>query len=1030
MRGAISGRVTNSTGTPVTGASVTVRNLGTGTTRTLQTGQDGRFLAFSLALGRYSVTVVAAGFGPATRDGVSVEAERTVNLTFVMGAGSVVKGSSTTGVNITTHRAAGVIGEGQVQDLAFNGGGYDQLITVNPATANYRSERSRGTGTASAGVGNQYAVAGRRPQDNLFLLNGIEYTGMASTSVQPGGLSGTLLGMDSIDALNVVTDSYGANYGKRDGGQITIVTSSGTNQWHGDLFEYFRNNNLNTRNYFDQSIVPQYQRNHFGASIGGPLKPSRILLFTSFEGFQLNAQPPTVTIIPDTRARQGYLPDSAGVEQRVGVDPAVAPLLALYPVQNGPELLSNGVITGLAEAWSHPPLHTREHFGTARLDANLRSNDLLFGVYTADDSDSLGATQNPISQVSQHLREQVASLQEQHVFSSSTLNTARMGYSRATFSYRALNNQVLPGWVAGRPVGAVIIGGSTASNGISQLTQAGNNVGANTWAARNLFTVDDHVYWMRRNHQFEAGLWAQAIQSNDFLAQNQYGQALFSTLTSFLQGTIQSFTVVTQPSEMAWRSLEKAAFFEDIWKALPRLELRAGLRLESTNGWNGVDGRAANYNIVDGVMSTEPFTGKSPLLSNRAKVLYNPRFGFAWDIFGDGKTALRGGVGLYHTLLDALDYRLDQTAPFNTASSLKNVALSSLDIRPSDNVPAGALVTPSTVQTDLSTPAVIEWRLRVEHEMTPGMTLMLGYPGSHSYHQILSEDLNEPVPSYTASGEPFYPPGVKNANPNLSKSTSWVSEGVGMYNAFETELRGSLSHGVTLRGAYTWSKNLDDGSTWVSAQSLNTPGYVEFPPNPKRDWGPAVDDVRHAATASATWALPIAADHGLLTQASGFARVAATGWTLSGLMTVQTGFPFSPQLGYNPTGNGDSRNPIRPNWNPAFTGRLYPHTVTTWFNPNAFLPPAAGHFGNVSRDSLVSPGLADIDLSIAKDTAIENLHLQMRAGIYNIANHSNFRPPNAITYVSATAAASPTGGLITSTATPSRQLQLSLKLQF
>jgi hypothetical protein len=1029
--GTISGQAKDPTGKGLAGATVTVRNVSTGATRTVTTGRDGRFSAFSLPVGRYSVTVAAGGFAAMVRDGVAVNVGQAVDLEFAFGPGPVVTRPSAAAVNTTTRPASGVVGEGQVKDLNFDAQSYEQLITVNPGTANYTSERSGGSGTGGAGVSSQYTVVGRRPQDNLFLLNGVEYTGMASSTVQPGGLSGQLLGADSIDALNVVTDTYGANYGKRDGGQISIVTSSGTNHWHGDVFEYFRNNNLDTRNYFDQGGAPQYQRNQFGGSVGGPLKPSKLLFFSSFEGFQLNAQQTTVSIVPDSQARQGYVPNSSGTEQNVGVNAAVAPLLALYPAQNGPELLSGGVITGLAETYSDPPQHTRENFGTARLDDNLGNKDLLFGVYTADDSDNLGTTQNPISQINQSLREQVASVQEQHVFSSSTLNTARIGYSRATFSYYAFNSEDVPGWVAGLPVGAVIISGSTASNGISQLTQAGNNVGANTWAARNLYTFDDHVYWTRGKHQFEAGVWGQDIQSNDFLAQNQYGQASFATLTTFLQGTIQSFTVVPQPSEMAWRSFEKALFVEDIWKATPRLELRAGLRLESTDGWNGVNDRAANYAIVDGVMQSEPFTGKSPLLANNAEILYNPRFGFAWDIFGNGKTALRGGVGLYHSLLDALDYRLDQTAPFNTASTLKNVAVSSLDISPSDNVPKGAKVTPGTVQTNLFTPAVVEWRLRIEQQLAPRTTLTVGYAGSHGYHQILSEDQNEPVPSYTSTGEPYYSSSSPvDANPDLSKSTSWVSEGVGMYNGLETDLRGNVGGGVTLRGTYTYSKNLDDGSTWTSAQSLNTPGYVEFPLNPKLDWGPAVGDVRHAATASANWALPLGPNHIFLSNATGIARAASAGWSVSGIVTAQSGFPFTPQLGYNPTGNGDSRNPIRPNWNPSFTGQLYPHSVTEWFNPNAFVQPATGYFGNVSRDSLVGPGLTDFDFSAAKDTPLENVHLQLRAGFYNILNHANFRTPNEITYASATSIASPTGGLITQTSTSSRQIQFSAKLQF
>ncbi len=1031
--GTISGTVVNPQGTAVAGATVTLRNAGTGTTRELTTGADGRFFAPSLPVGTYQVTVALDGYTTLVREGVAVGVGQAVTVPFSLKAGSgreVVTGAAGARVNVTTRAAAGVIGEGQVKDLPFDGRGYDQLITLNPASANFTNERVGGSGTTAAGVGNQYTVAGRVPQDNLFLLNGIEYTGESTSNITPGGVSGQFLGSDSIQALDVNADTYSAAYGKRDGAQVSIVTSSGSNTWHGDAYEYLRNDVLDARNFFDQGGIPQFQRNLFGASVGGPLKPSKLLFFANFEGLQQNAQLTDVTIIPDSQARLGYVPDSTGAERQVGIAAGVAPLLELYPAQNGPELLSNGVITGLAEAYSHPPQHVRDDFGTARVDDNLGTKDLLFGVYTVDDSNGLGSTQNPLSVISQSLREQVASLQEQHVFHSA-LNTARIGYSRAGFFYNGQDTPHVPGWVTGMPVGTVVISGSTASSGVTQMTPAGNNVNSNNHAARNVFTADDHVFWTKGSHQFELGGWFEDIEANDMLTQNQYGQASFATLTTFLQGTVQSFTVIPAPTEIGWRSMEGAAFAEDVWKATPRLEVRVGFRGESTNGWNASHGRASNYSFPGGVISNTPTVGTKALTVNNARFLLNPRAAFAWDVFGNGKTAVRGGVGLYHNLLDALDYRLDQTAPFNAAYSIKNAAVSSLNIAPGSGAPKGGLITASTVQQDIKTPAVVSWRLRIEEQVAPRATLTVGYLGSHSYHQLLNEDLNEPALSFTAGGVPYYVSGAKDLNPDESKSTSLVSRGVGLYNALETEVRGKVGGGVTVRGAYTYSKNLDDGSAWSTAVSTNSPAYVEMPSDPKADWGPATSDLRHSATVGATWALPIGEGHALLANTSGFARAASEGWTVSGIETVHSGYPFSPQLGYNPTGNGDSRNTIRPNWNPAFAGKLYPKTPGEWFNPNAFVQPATGYFGNVSRDSLVGPGLSQLDFSVVKDTAIEQgVHIQFRTSFYNLLNQVSFRTPNEITYVSATSLASPTGGLVTATSTSAREIQFGVKASF
>ena len=935
--GTISGTVQDSSGASLADAAVTVRQIETGATRTLTTNSDGRFYAPSVPVGNYLVTVKRDGFQTDQQSGISLAIGQSLQLRFVLGVEKVqqqiVVNAQPFSVNTTTQQTAGLIDERQVKELPLNGRSYDELLTLNPATVNYTNERSGGIGTSNSSVGNMFAVSGRRPQDNLFLLNGIEYTGASLINVTPGGTSGELLGVDAVREFNVATDTYGASFGKRDGAQVSIVTASGTNQFHGTAFEFVRNSALDARNYFDEGSIPEFQRNQFGASIGGPIRREKLFLFGNYEAFRQNWGLSAVTLVPDNHARQGYLPDSSGAEQYVGVNSAVAPLLALWPVANGPELGG-----GVAEAFSHPKQKIREDFGTTRFDDNLGDRDLLFAVYTVDDSSANTPSQNPFSLIDESLREQVASIQEQHVFSPSLLNTARFGYSRASYFFTGYTPVNLTGWVSGQPIGAIVISGSTASNGASAIAQAGTNVGSNNTTARNLFTGDDHVYWSRGKQQIEAGIWLQRIQSNDMLAQDQYGQASFSTLATFLQGTVKTFTVVPSPTELGWRSLEGAGFVEDTIKVTPRLELRTGFRSESTNGWNEVRARAANYALVHGVLQTQPIVGSSALSTNRAKFLPAPRVGFAWDVWGNGKTAVRGGFGLYHGLLDTLDYRLDQAAPFNTAESIKNIAVSNLDITPGAPPPAGTLVSPSNVQPDIATPAVLEWSLRMEQQIAPHTSLTAGYVGSHSYHQILSEDMNEPVPTYLANGTVFYPTGARNANPALANSTSWVSQGVGLYNAMEVDLRRSFANGFQFRGNYTWSKNLDDGSAWNTSVSGNTPAYVEFPLNPKLDWGPAATDVRNAASINGSYELPFGPHRHFLDHASAPVNFAAAGWTASAIVNLQSGFPFSPQLGYNPTGNGDTRNPVRPNWNPDFRGNLYPRTAGQYFNPAAFLP--------------------------------------------------------------------------------------------
>ncbi len=1067
--GSINGTISDSSGSRIGGAVVVVRNSETGTERRLTTDDGGRYSAPSLTVGSYDITAMRDGFSPEVRGGILLTVGKSTEVDLALKVGvvsqqvSVVDGPAT--VNLTTQQTSGLVDERQVKQLPLNGRSYDQLVTLNPATVNSTGQRSGGIGTSNSSVGNMFAISGRRPQDNLFLLNGIEYTGASLINVTPGGTSGQLLGVDAVREFNVVSDTYSASYGKRQGAQISIVTASGTNKIHGAAYEFLRNSGLDARNYFDQPRIPEFQRNNFGLALGGPIRRNKLFLFGNYEGYRQNLGLSDVALVPDSEARLGYLPNAqTGVLAKVAVGKGVAPLFNLWPAQNGPELLDpkTGFNTGIAEAFSNPVQHIREDFGTLRFDANLSANDLLFGVYTVDDSTASTPTQNPLSIIDESLREQVASVQEQHVFSASLLNTARFGYSRASFfflgSSTPLDGADITSWVAGQPIGAIVIAGSTASNGSSQVTGAGGNVGSNNATTRNLFTVDDHIYYTRGRQQVEAGGWVQRLQSNDNLAQNQWGQASFASLATFLQGTVKTFTVVPNPTELGWRSTMGAGYLEDTVHVLSNLELRAGIRFEATNGFNESQGRAGIYGFTNGVIDTTPTVGSSGLTDNRAKFLPEPRVGLAWDPFRNGKTAVTAGFGLHHSLLDNLDYRLDQAAPFNTTLSQSNVAVSSLTITPATQPGADSLISPSNVQPGIDTPAVLAWDLKVEQQLTSNTSLTVAYIGSHGYHQILSEDQNQPAtvtcpnpacPANVAAATIFYPTTAK-ANPLVANTTSWVSQGMSNYNALEVDARRNFTNGLQFRGVYTWSKNLDNGSAWNTSVSANTPAFVSVPGKLSLDYGPAATDVRNIAALNGTYYLPFGRNRRFASGVSPLTDRAVGGWSLSTIANLQSGFPFSPQLGYNPTGSGDTRNPVRPDINPNFHGKLYTRTVAQWFNPNAFSAPVStlsssgaitgGAVGNVGRDTLVGPGLAELDLALLKNTQLrEGINLQFRSEFFNVLNHANFATPNAITYGSAPSlvsgaytppSLSSTAGVITATSTSSRQIQFGVKLVF
>ncbi len=1044
--GTISGVVTDAGGASLPGATVVLQNEETASQRRLATDSGGTYAAPSIQVGRYTVTVMREGFAPQVRTGINLTVGQTIRVDVALAAGEVTQEVTVTDkasvVNATTQQTSGLVDERQVKELPLNGRSYDQLITLNPGVLNYTAQRSGSVGTSNSSVGSMFAVSGRRPQDNLFLLNGVEYTGASLINVTPGGTSGQLLGVDAVREFNVLADTYGANYGKRQGAQISIVTASGTNTVHGSAYEFLRNSYFDSRNYFDQSRIPEFQRNNFGSSLGGPLRHDKLFLFGNYEGYRQNLGISDVTLVPDAASR-AFAANS------------VKPFLNLWPVANGPEIGG-----GIAEAFSSPTQHIREDFGTVRFDTNLTPNDLLFSVYTIDDSTANTPTQNPLSLITESLREQVLSIQEQHIFSPRLLNTFRVGLSRASFfflgSVPADVQAVTPSFLAGKPTGAIVIAGSTASNGSSQITGAGANVGSNNAIARSLYTVDDHIFYTRGKHQIEAGIWLQRLQSNDNLAQNQYGQASFASLATFLAGTVKTFTLVPSPTELGWRSLFAAAYVEDTWKPTPAIEVRAGIRFESTTGWNESQGRAAVYGFTPSPLSgalpiidTNPTVGSSGLTDNRARFLPEPRVGLAWDPFSTGNAAVTAGFGLHHSLLDNLDYRFDQSAPYNTTLSYSNVPIN----RPTSG--GTGLISPSNVQPDIATPTVLSYTLKVEQKIAPATSLTLGYVGSHGYDQILSEDQNEPnsvicsaavsCPAGVPNGTIYYTTTTK-ANPAVANTTSWVSKGSSNHNALEVDLRRSLANGLQLRANYTFAKNLDNGSAWNTSVSANTPAFVSYPANPSLDYGPAATDVRHIAALNATYDVPFGRGRLLFASAGNSLDRVVSGWTFASIASFQTGFPFSPQLGYNPTGSGDTRNPVRPDRNPNFHGALYTsgstaQRVAQYFNAAAFSAPAYGTVGNLGRDTLTGPEYIDWDLSLLKTTQFtKRTRLQFRAEFFNLLNHTNLQTPNEVIFSSgptqgttanqtAPATPNPTAGVITAAST-SRQIQLGLKFLF
>jgi hypothetical protein len=1062
----ISGRVEDPTGQGVAGATVTIKSLETGAARAVTTTETGDFIAVALPLGRQEVRVEKSGFKAAVRTGVNLDVgqEAVINLRLELGdlIQQVVVSDEAPLVNTTTANVAGMVGERQVKDLPLNGRSFDNLITLNPGAINYDVMKSANTSTSD---GSTFTVAGRRTGDNIFLLNGIEYTGQSQLAVTPGGVSGELLGIDAIREFNLLTDTYGAEYGKRSGGQVVIVTQSGTNALHGALFEFLRNSDLDQPGIFDHGAVPPFRRNQFGGALGGPLKKNRLFVFGNYEGFRQSLALSSVSVVPDAEARTGLLPNSAGVYSKVPkLNPAMLPYFALFPLPNGPELLVNGLPSGTALAYYNPKQSVHEDFGTLRSDYNLSDRDRLSGFYTIDDGNSLTPLADPLFGAALRLRDQVASIEETHVISPSILNTFRFGFSRGAFDYGSPPLTSLPSdlsFVTGEGPGGIVIGGGTTTSGSSSITSAGANNNAGVWSRRNLFTYTDDVQITKGIHQISAGVWFQRLQDNEDTASRRLGVATFGTLTTFLQGTLTNFQVVPDHAELGWRSLLGAWYVQDAIKLRQNLTFQVGIRQEFNTGWNEESGRASNYiTNADGVLETAPRVAGSVYTQNNATRLFGPRVALAWDPFSNGKTAVRAAFGTYYSAIDALDFLLNALPPYNGSITFTGSLPSILPITPNAPEPPSCgpgvpqpctTYAPYGVQANAKTPTVQEWNFTVEQQLGRNMALRLAYVGSFGYHELLSVDPNTipaevcsdaagciaggttsggkpaTVTSMAPQGAQYIPVGTR-PNPYLSAGFFWFTEGNSSYNALQTDFTRRLSAGLQLRANYTWSKNLDMNSGLTGAQAGNQAQMILDRNDLPRDWGPSALNVKNQASISARYELPFGAGKRWL-NGPGVGSKLLGGWQVNTIVTLLSGFPFTPLDGSNRSGDGDTRNPDRPSLNPSFTGPVILGTQAQWFNPNAFVLSAPGTYGDLGRGAYTGPGLADLDFSVFKNIPVtERVNLQFRSELFNLFNRTNLGPPNTTVFSGTSISSS--AGLITTLATTPRQVQFGLKLIF
>src|SRR5215469_9321824 len=1084
----MNGRILDTSGAAIPEAMVTVLSDETGATRTVTADNSGKYEVLSLPVGRYEVSAEKVGFKKSVQKGITLVVGQQAVVDVTLEVGQVEQQVTVTAevplVNTTTESTSGLIGEQQVKDLPLNGRSFDQLITLNAGASNTTVLRGLqvGSGGVGASQGQWFTVSGNRMNDNQFLWDGVEYTGPSITDAVPGGVSGQLLGVDAVREFNVEANTYGAQYGKRSGGQISIVTMSGTNQLHGTAFEFLRNSVLDAANYFDRPInssgasirIPPFKRNQFGGSLGGPIKRNKTFLFGNYEGFRQRLGVSNTSIVPDANARLGKLPCGvitplpSGCKGKTdptlmtvpGLQAGMLPILNDYwPVANGPSF-GNGTAT----AFYNPLQSIQEDFGTTRLDHNFSQKDSVSVNYLIDSGESITPIVDPLFYQAFGIRSQVLSTQETHIFSTNLINTATFGFSRAGITFTSAPYVPLPTSVyfalgqfpnPGRPS---IAGGITAGGGSNS---------SHITAARTLFTYQDQLQVIKGRHQISVGGLISPLGSNEKDAKNTSGSASFASLTAFLQGTTQSFTVTPLIAPKYWRQMGGAWYVQDVMQVRPNLTLSLGLRHEFNNGWNEAENHASNLAIdATGVPLTNYVVGSSVYSENNAKWLFGPRVGIAWDPFRNGKSSVRAGFGTYYSAVDVLGHQfLDANPPFSGQISFTNTAFLPL-IPLNSAIPAapacgpGAPKTCTTytaqgVQMNLKMPTAEEWSLTVERQITANTTLRVGYVGTHGYHAMEDGDPNQIpsqvctntagctsggnattltggklVPGHVSQGARYVPISATLPNQFLAVGVLLYDESNSSYNGLNVEFQRRLSAGLLFKAAYTWSKSLDTVSGLNSGTDGGT-GNIYDIAQPQLSYGPSTYDQRQKFVFNASYDLPFGSNRPWFNGLTGVGGRLVSGWRVNTIITAQSGFPFTVFQSGNQSGNGETgtnNTATPPSYNPAFTGPIILHRVDHWFDANAYVLPTVGTFGNVGRDTLVGPDLRNVDLSLSKDTAVtERINTQFRVEAFNLFNHANFGAPNNVAFSGTTISAS--AGAITSAAT-SRQLQFALKLTF
>jgi hypothetical protein len=994
------GRVVDEQGAGVAGAQIGLRNQATGEERTTASDRTGEYQIAALPVGVYQLEVKAGGFQPRLVRDLRLEVAQAVVQNVKLSIGGLTEEIAVVGespvIESVTTSVGTVIDSRTVQEIPLNGRHFVDLgllipgsVAPQPATG-FLTAPLRGQGSFA------FNTAGNREDTVNFMINGVNLNDQVQNQItfQPS--------INTVSEFKVDNSTLSAEYGRSSGAVVNIATRTGTNSFHGEAFEFFRDESMDARNFFNRESQPQstFRRHQFGVNVGGPVVKNKTFFFVTYEGL---------------RQRQG-LDFNSGVlsdaERAAVTDPVVRNLLPLIPTANAVGSRGEARFVGTGTA----PVDIDQWTGD--LSHQLTANDRLHGYYAYQRDERIepnlqGNTIPDFGDTRASTR-QIGTFNYTHIFGPNVVNEARLGFNRIhiTFTPNVQEN----------PVDYGINNGITSPIGLPQIAVQG--VGLNFGGPNGFpqgrtdttFVVSDTLSLLRGRHSFKVGAEYRRFHNVNFA--NNIGSFTYPSLADFQAGRGTAFTVTLGDIDSDINQQAIGFFVQDNFRVRPDLTLELGFRYDLIVSPVEADDRFVYFDPASASLVQVGTSGRDKLYGNKSN--YQPRVGVNWDPFGDGRTSVRAAYAI-------LSDQPVTNMVTGTASNPPNVTpltftgtAGSIRLDNALSVAGPAGLAPNTVDAGFRNPLIQTWNVNVQREVWRNLAVMVGYFGSKGEHLRVSRNVNQiangvrPFPRLSADS-PILPGSA------VGNITEVTSQGYSRYKGLWVALNKRFSGGLQVNGSYTLAKSEDTNS--LSSQGV----VVQDSTNIAGDFAPSDYDVRHRYVVSAIWELPFKGNPLM------------EGWQIAVVTQGQTGSPVNILTNLNFTGNANIR--------PDLVGNLQTFgDPNRWYSTEVCDPRAAGsctsssvfalpvgpnHFGSLGRNAVRGPAFYNTDLSIIKKTRVGKATIELRAEAFNVFNHPNLGQPGRIATVGSTSF-----GLITATRLPTgdagsaRQLQFAAKVLF